>query len=592
MDGKQAPQVYLTDHLITHRNDPNLEISPVVAINGEETARFLTDFAALNSFGLVEPHADWNSLMSRPPQDILGEMNTFSTSALFYPGEDLTFTLENGTALSTPWVAFYNDQGCTGPLSTPGDFYNFFVLGLLPASYDNSNCTKVQASIESDSDYLRSWSSNSYDAYPTHADIVQANLSIDHGGVVTGYFLHDISVAVLSIPSFYQFSDDSQNFARAVQSFIDGASAAAMSRVIIDLQQNSGGAIFLAIDTFKRFFPNIEPFAGSRRRSHPLADELGEVSTNWWGTLDRNDPATEIYLQHARDEWVITNRLNAETDKTFSSWSEYYGPRSFNGDAFSEIERYNLSDYSFDLSAFGDVPYSYNSSDKPPSSGEWLPEDIVILTDGLCSSACSLFVEMMKTQAGVHTIVMGGRPEVGPMQYASGSRGARDYSTYELGKDFEFASSKTDNTTTILPQAWDSGMFILYAGFNLRDQIRENGTVPLQFLYEPANCRLYYTVDNIYNMSQLWQDVATAAWNDSSMCVQGSVNLSSSDFNFTVSAQSILDELSIEMPNMDPDDFDATPSLSITDAKARDLTPKLQNSPCQKNIANQRNYKI
>lgn len=340
--------------------------------------------------------------MSQPPQDILGEMNMFSTSATFYPGDDLTFTLENGTTRTTSWVAFYNNQDCTGPLSTPGDFYNFFVLGLFPASYDPSNCANVQASTESDSDHLRSWSNESYNAYPTHADIVQTNLSIERG-VITGYFLHDISVAVLSIPSFYQFNNDSQNFARAVQSFIDGASAAAMSRVIIDLQQNSGGAIFLAIDTFKRFFPNIEPFAGSRRRTSPLAYELGEVTTDWWETLDPNDPAKDdIKLQHDRSEWVITNRLKAETDQTFSSWSEYYSQQSFNGDAFSEIvcfsltlpsqgictstkqiglqERYNLSDYAFDSFAFGDVPYGYNDSDKAPSSGNWLPKDIVIVS--------------------------------------------------------------------------------------------------------------------------------------------------------------------------------------------------------------------
>lgn len=192
---------------------------------------------------------------------------------------------------------------------------------------------------------------------------------------------------------------------------------------------------------------------------------------------------------------------------------------------------------------------------------------------------------MMKTQAGVHTIVMGGRPEVGPMQYASGNRGARGYSTDSLDNDINFVRSRTDNTTTVLPPVRESGMYILYAGFNLRDQIRENGTVPLQFLYEPANCRLYYTVDSIYNMSQLWQDVAIAAWDDSSMCVQGSINLSSSDFNFTVSAQSILDELSIEMPNMDLDDFDASLSLSITDTMKLRPSPKQQDSPCQKNMA-------
>jgi len=43
-------------------------------------------------------------------------------------------------------------------------------------------------------------------------------------------------------------------------------------------------------------------------------------------------------------------------------------------------------------------------------------EDIVILTDGVCSSTCSMFVEVMHNDAGVKTVVVGGRPSYGPMQ--------------------------------------------------------------------------------------------------------------------------------------------------------------------------------
>lgn len=58
--------------------------------------------------------------------------------------------------------------------------------------------------------------------------------------------------------------------------------------------------------------------------------------------------------------------------------------------------------------------------------------------------------------------------------------------------------------------------------FNLRDQIRDKETDPLQFKYIPANCRLYYKLSNAYNMPNLWHDVANANWNDQSLCVPGS----------------------------------------------------------------------
>ncbi len=58
------------------------------------------------------------------------------------------------------------------------------------------------------------------------------------------------------------------------------------------------------------------------------------------------------------------------------------------------------------------------------------------------------------------------------------------------------------------------------------DQIRQADTTPLQFKYEAANCRIYYTLDNIYNMTRLWYDVSAAAFVDSSLSVDGSTGFS------------------------------------------------------------------
>ena len=57
------------------------------------------------------------------------------------------------------------------------------------------------------------------------------------------------------------------------------------------------------------------------------------------------------------------------------------------------------------------------------------------LTDGLCSSACAIFMEMMHHSAGVRTVVAGGRPDYGPMQAPSGSRGAEASVMFDLAED-------------------------------------------------------------------------------------------------------------------------------------------------------------
>jgi hypothetical protein len=94
-----------------------------------------------------------------------------------------------------------------------------------------------------------------------------------------------------------------------------------------------------------------------------------------------------------------------------------------------------------------------------------------------------------------------------------------------LTDDFSFASLVNDTANATLPDRSDSGIFFDWITFNLRDQIREKENDPLQFKYIPADCRLYYKLSNVYNMPNLWHDVANANWNDQSLCLPGSTGV-------------------------------------------------------------------
>lgn len=141
---------------------------------------------------------------------------------------------------------------------------------------------------------------------------------------------------------------------------------------------------------------------------------------------------------------------------------------------------------------------------------------------------------MMQYQAGVRTVVMGGLPRTGPMQAASGTRGAFPYTGDQLDKDFADANAMSNGSTSEeLPRidatgVRDTGMYISSASLNLRDQVRtaDAEAQPLQFKYIAADCRLYYTLENVLNLTQLWGDVARAAWTDSSLCVTNSTGYS------------------------------------------------------------------
>jgi hypothetical protein len=514
--------------------------SPIKTINGEDVVDYLKKFATLNSGGYLEGHTEWNALMSSPALDIQSRLTVWAGGASFYPGENLTVHFENytseddGTVWETEFFAIYNEYAnYTGPLTTGGDFYNYFVLGNTPASFDPDRI--VYSDSETDSEVAAApgnWLDASFGAYPENPDVAQYDLGPDSVGIVSGYFFDTISTGVLSLPSFDALDETIGNYSATVKEFIVGASEAKLDNVIIDLQGNSGGLTLLAYTTFKLFFPDEVPFGGSRRRLTPLANALGSATTKYWESLDESDPdELELKQELGADNWLITNRLNAATGQNFSSWEEYATAINYNEDTFSQIEQYDLSNKVFDQAAFFQwYPGMYVEPDEDWTRN-WDPEQITLLTDGTCASTCSLFVEMM-TRAGVKTVVAGGRPQPGPMQAVSGNRGAAIYSTDELDVDLLFARDidvfVNDNVNASVPEVRESGMYITYASVNLRDQVRVNETTPLQFKYEAADCRVYYTLANLYNFTRLWHDVA-AAVADPSLCVEGSTGFSTTN---------------------------------------------------------------
>ncbi|KAN0067577.1 hypothetical protein V8E54_014446 [Elaphomyces granulatus] len=559
IDGVQPPKVYLTDDLFYSNYFEEYTPSPIATINGIDVVTYLTTFADKNSFGTLEPHADWNQLFTSPAQEIQLLFNVFSGGATFYPGDTITFGLENGTEIPDHFLAIYNSLGPTGPLETGGDFYNFFVLGFYPASFDpdlvDNNLVNISTTTPSDtptptptatpsptSTATLSWDNS---AYP-NPDIAQPDLGEFGGGYVSGYFFRSSSRAVLSIPSFDEYGDALNTFDETIANFISAAQNAGLNKIVIDLQSNSGGQPLLAISTFKHFFPNIDPFAGSRLRAHHAADVMGNTITSYFDSLDTSDP---VYEALAANEWVSSDRLNAEVDpnRNFSSWQEFFGPHEYNGDAFTTIQRYNLSSSVFDISATNDddggddgnftvFGFTASTADEPPFNAE----DIILLTDGLCDSACTLFLESMHHEAGVRVVVVGGRPTTGPMQSASGSRGALDYSVASLDANIEFAQLLLNSSDPPSPDTYflpnrteENDVYINYASINLRDQIRVGGQTPLQFAYDAADCRIWFTPQTVYNYSALWNYAADAIWNKPSLCIAGSTGFATTGTNET-----------------------------------------------------------
>ncbi len=528
--------------------------SPIKLIDNQDANEWLTQFAALNSFGLLEPNADWNALMYNPAADIQNKPSVFTGQSRFYPGDKLEFVLEDGTERSSRWLSLATVPFDTPTINNGEDLYSFFVLNDLPSSSQDSSSSSDTPSLLSTSTSsddtptatntaLPSSSSGSQSvdtptswagvpAYPSNPEIVQRSLG--YGGFLTGYFLNDSSIAVLSNPSFEMTGSALSSFSGTIGRFLQRSKRAGLKKVVIDLQQNYGGEVLLAVDTFKQFFPSEEPFGGSHLRASHYSDVLGNTFT-----------------QHQRKDTLSQADIDADasTNQNFTSWPNFLDPHADHGDFFSKVQQYNLSSSLFDevatggylddgTSPAGIVIYGYgNRSATTPAP--FATEDIVILTDSVCHYACAAFVEMMHHEAGVRTVVVGGRPNVGPMQAVAGTRGALAYSTDQLDNDMYVATTFNSSVTDELPQSHvteDLRFWITSAGINIRDQIREGETelIPQQFAYEAADCRIYWTYSTFNNFRNLWQHAADATWTKPDFCVKDSRNFHSTDATDTV----------------------------------------------------------
>lgn len=112
-DGRKAPEVYVYGDTLSHCiAQDGCTPSAVDTMNGIPVVDYLTNFAANQSFGLLEPHADWNQLVISSALNIKGGMTTFGGSAALYPGDELNIILKNGSdTYDNYFVSLYNSPG-------------------------------------------------------------------------------------------------------------------------------------------------------------------------------------------------------------------------------------------------------------------------------------------------------------------------------------------------------------------------------------------------------------------------------------------------------------------------------------------------
>lgn len=522
-DGKKIPGIFAYEDVIgLHYHNISYTPSAIALVDGEDAAAYLENLSQAGS--LQDRDALYNNVFYNLAQISLGTQG--STTGMFtgggrgrfvYPGDTTTLTFVNGT---TRVIQNYGRTSVSfRGVSTAEDLakkvFNYGGTGSVSTTSIQSQALAPNVNhVEK-----RQSTKSPPPGYPK--PVVQATSNVIMGYYLEGEGFDD--VAVLAVPSFVSISTLEKEFQDLGDQFLAAAKAAGKSKLIIDVSANGGGTILQGYDLFKKLFPSMLPYGATRFRAHDALNVIGQTFSDFVEPFPRRlDERNGTVLDVAASYFNYQTDVN-EVYENFGSWTEKFGPHEFHSDAYTSLTRWNLSDVLTPLNSGGINITGYanrqNFTVQPFES-----ENIVIVYDGYCASTCTIFSEFMRQQGNVKTIAFGGRPQLGPIQAVGGVKGTNNFPWTYIQLVAQEAVGIGASRNGSLNDYFGDFPFIRAAGSpgsNVRDGIRQNDTeqTPLQFVYEEADCRIWYTPEMTVDVTEVWKAAADTQWNGNSRCV-------------------------------------------------------------------------
>ncbi|CAI7669875.1 unnamed protein product [Penicillium discolor] len=528
-DGLQLPQIYTYNDAEVLKSNPDA-VSPIVTINGKEVVSHLEGVAESQSF--QDPDARYNNVFRSRSRyatsdQILGAFS-FGPNGM-WPGSTVyNLAYANGTTSKSEVKAVV--RSANFKFADGKALYESYCL---PAPDTTATTTKAAPSTATPTPSSSALASSAPISKSASATIKPAPTGYpkaairDDNNLIAGYLLSEPGLedtAVLSVPTFSvsDIEGGSDIVSSLAIEFVQKAVDAGKTKMVIDLSSNPGGDINYAFDLFKLFFPNKTPYWSSRFRAHEAFKLIEKVGYSF--PHDSKNDSFESLVQFG-----FYNLKTPDQNHTFQSAEELYGPHQVLGTNMSTANSLDLDLVSSDVNPIHGFGGIKSKRTTPP----FAPEDILIITDGACSSACPTFVKMMKYE-GVKTLSFGGRPQHGPMQAMGGTRGAQvmpgaslvkiTSTLLDMAAEKELLSKSELEQLKALSPAEKSPLQYGLLQVNLRDaysKLDEDSSMPLQFVYEPAHCRLFYTLENFLQPATTWSAAVKAMWG-SGECIAGS----------------------------------------------------------------------
>ena len=539
-DGEQLPAVFAFEDVLGMQfKNISYTPSPIVKIDNQDAVEFLE---TLSQFGsLQDRDALYNNVFYELAQVSLessgsgtGMFTGGGRGRYVYPGGSTKLTFANGTDNTIDNFARvrFNFRG----IQSGEDLAKEWI------TYGQDASASAQAKQDAEAVSTADLGASAYIAPGYPESVVAGPYNLINGFYINAPGYED--VAVLQVPNFVGTSSAQLQFQRTTREFIPKALADGKTKLIIDLQANGGGTILQGYDMFKQLFPDMDPYGASRYRAIEAVDLIGQSYSKFASQFPRQ-PGNSTITNAQSSYFDYHQDMNVEGEP-FASWEDKFGPEEVNGgkcfsqstsctpntsaDKYTKLTRWNLSDVHVPYSSGGINITGYGIYANVTGPPKFKPENIVLVTDGYCASTCTIFSEFMTKQAGVKTIAMGGRSNKKAIQAVGGVKGVNNY-------QFSYVQSLAMNAIRYNPEMEGSALEIDYMsdlpyyraasggspGVNVRDGLGLNDTsgVALQFVYEEADCRLYYTPEMTVDITALWKAAADAQWGNSGKCVSG-----------------------------------------------------------------------
>ncbi|KAK0621685.1 hypothetical protein B0T17DRAFT_579554 [Bombardia bombarda] len=505
-DGTSLPVIKLYEDAIASPETASV----VKLINGIDAATYVADTINKATYN-QDADAAYNTMFyEQSSVAISGSRGYFASGGrirYIYQGPNTTFTFENGTILTTENVAAV--KGNMAGVTDGPSYYAKFCNPNGPNAVATTQAAEAQDVV--------------LPGYPSPVIITS-------DGIVSGYFLDGEGFEDVAVIVLLAFSSDSiAEFQAVSRDFLDEAAAAGKTKLVIDFQGNGGGYILQGYDFFRQLFPSIVQDGFSRWKESKSFVAMAEIVSDRVEGLNPYTSDNEDLIGDWESWFNWRYDLNL-TNQPFTSFADKFTPHVYEDTPYTNLMRWNLNDnltttnetwgLGIEISGYGTL----SNLSQP-----FAAEDIVILYDGVCASTCTLAAEMLRIQAGVKSVAMGGRPKAGPIQGVGGIKGSQvlQYSNIYSYASFYLKNAQNDaqraelSRFTSLPLNRSTS-----AAVNVRDQILRDNVddgLPAQFVTEEADCRLYWTLPMIKDVSQIWKAAADAAFNGAK-CAAGGIS--------------------------------------------------------------------